>query len=456
VAERHSAKTSTFVVEIEEATGPGLEVTLGRGSRPRAKAVRDGLWLGADRGALFDSDDGRGRRLAVLVALPSSTFPGLQVETEIVGGFRAEEFVSLVGRVPGAELPIEAFLRVLARAGAEARWIDAREARAAARAARHVYRVRRGEGRILGGRAWRPAEGTTLEDLRFTTSHSGAEYRLDRVPPRFLRALEGLLDDDERILYWVARPGLGAAGLLDRLRGSRVDRRAAMLLLSDRQLLWLVDHAEPDRTLIDWGADVDLVPVEAIRDLTLELAGPLAVLRVATNGGRLTARLPAELGEEAEVMRRLLVRFVPDPQVRVPLRRYELAELPFDTEPASRFGQGDEARAALETLSRRHGDAVAFLFSPRRSGQRQTSACLVTHQRIILVDGDTEHVVDPATLGTVRLVLSPLVGRLILSVPGAEHRLTYPAPFDEAATGLVRRLRRLWANAPGGGAGVAR
>ena len=57
-----------ILVEVEEALGPGLdnERDLVRGGVLVRGARGGGLWLGADRGFLVESDDGHGRAFDAL------------------------------------------------------------------------------------------------------------------------------------------------------------------------------------------------------------------------------------------------------------------------------------------------------------------------------------------------------------------------------------------------------
>jgi hypothetical protein len=73
---------SRVIVEVDEPMGPGVEFELnigGIGSTARRGRVR-GPWLGLDRGHLVDTDDGLGRAVPVLIALPASTFVGCRIE----------------------------------------------------------------------------------------------------------------------------------------------------------------------------------------------------------------------------------------------------------------------------------------------------------------------------------------------------------------------------------------
>lgn len=433
--------TLLVTVEVEQALGPGIDFERGRnqdlvGIRARASAG----WLGFDRAALTNSDDGHGRSVPVLVALPASTFAGARLEVEVVGGWLLPTSLILVAGMPGGPVPIPQLSRVAAGAHDDATWVDAEQAKLEVRRAHNRHRERASHARILGGRAWQASGALPPELARFGTSHSIAEYRLGRLPARFLRALEGLLDDDERVLYWIERPMTRDIGVMQRLR--RLDRRAALLALTDRQLLWIVDHAQPDRYLSDWGADVELVPVERILAATCRLRGDVLEYTVSTPAGERIYKLPGELREELLVMADLVTRFTPGAARSLPRRLYPVGSIPFEAEAAARFSQETEARRLFEAAARR-GDVVAFLFSPRRPGQRLPAALVLRSTRIELDGGREALGIAVSDVVAITMTLSPLVGHI---AAGTRVGLTYPAPLADRGAAFVRLARRTLAN----------
>jgi hypothetical protein len=431
----------SVAVEVEQALGPGVDFERSRnrdlvGVRARASAG----WLGFDRAALAGSDDGHGRSVPVLVALPTSTFAGARLEVEVVGGWRLRTGVILVARVPGGPEPIPELSRAAAGVRDGGTWFDAEAADFEVRRARQRHRERASHERILGGRAWQANGKRRPELARFGTPHSIAEYNLRRLPARFLRALEGLLDDDERMLYWIERPMATDVGLMRRLRG--FDRRAAVLALTDRPLLWIVDHAQPDRYLSDWGADVELLPVERILATTCRLRGNVIEFAVSTLAGARIYLLPPELGEEVRAMGDLIARFTPAGAGSLPRRMYPVEPIAFDVQAAARFGQEAEALRLFESAAGR-GDVVAFLFSPRRSGQRSPTALILRSTEIELDGGRVDVGMRFTDIGAIRVTLSPLIGRI---AAGSDLEFTYPAPLADRAAAFVRLARRALAN----------
>jgi len=431
-----------LTVEIEEPLGPGVDVEfdLAAGRALARRARLRGPWLGLDRGSVVDTDDGHGRRLPALVGLPASTFAGCRVETQVCGALENESGPPIIlAAVPGGQLPTRPI--VLAVAGrASARWLDSTTAEARVGSARRLFRERRARERIVDGRAWWTDASATATVDRFSTPHSLAEYSLRRLPPRFQRGLDGLLDGDERVIYWVERPQLHDVGLVQRLRG-RLDRRAALLLLTDRQLLWMVDHTQPDVYLSDWGVDIEAVPVENVIAVEVTESDSEATLEVRTGRGRSAYSLPLELAPELRVAAGLLGRFLPAGS-EMPRRIYAIEGLDFDPDEPGRFDQ----RADADQLRARVDQPLGFLFSPRREGQRRPAAVALTRDAAHLL-GPRAHARLPlARVHAVRLVLSPLVGRLALVADEPPLELVFPATFARSAAALVRLARRLIAN----------
>ena len=432
------------VVEVEQALGPGVEFERDSGAGGAGVAGLVGrrarlgsVWFGFDRAALADSDDGHGRGVPVLVAVPGSTFAGARLEVELTGGWEASWGTLLVARLPGTALPPPALARVVGDIDIGARWLDRDAAARLALQARQRHRERQSHARISGGRAWYAIGALPPELARFATPHSAAEYSLARLPPRFLRGLAGLLDDDERLLYWIERPMVSDAGILRRLRG-RIDRRAALLALTDRQLLWIVDHARPDRYLSDWGVDVEVVPIERLLQVRCSEGDDVVELTIVTPAGTRVHALPSELREEVRVMRDLAMRFTPPGAGDLPRRRYSMEPVPFTTEAAARFGQEPEARALHQTATR-DGEVLSMLFSPRRPGQRSPAALVLRPGAVELLGADQRRILTLAEVAVISLTLSPLAGRISLE-PGI--RVSYPAPLADRATAFVRLARR--------------
>ena len=433
------------LIEIDEPMGPGVDFEPnvdGIGSTARRARLR-GPWLGLDRGHLVDADDGSGREVPVLVAVPSSTFAGCRIEGELVGGLAAQGGSVLVARISGAVVPIEPFLRTAAgRVASEGSWMRTQAAARHAERARREYRERRAKERVVGGRAWLPDGSETPEQARFSTPHSLSEYSLARLPPRFVRGLEGLLDSDERILYWIDRPAVVDAGLVERVRLRR-DRRAALLLLTDRQVAWLVDHATPDRYLSDWGVDVISVPNEQLVDIEVTRPrGEPALVVVRTSRGATEVRLPGELSREAMVFRDLASGFASRSSA-LPRRRYDTERIEPDWAVLEPFGSEDDARQIAAGLN---GEVLGYLPSPRRPGQARTELLAVSNHSISVVSGaGPAREVSIDRVHGLEATFSTLRGR-IATIGDKGIAMTYPSTLGASAAPIIRLARRLLAN----------
>ncbi len=425
------------IVEVTEPLGPGLDFEPVEGGRHlmATRARSRGPWFGLDRAEVVDSDDGSGRGVRVLLGVPTSTFSGCRVRVTWTGGLVDDRGPILVGRVHGVPDPIPAAVRTVAGVR-DGSWIDAADATRIAAEGRRRYRTRRAAERIVGGRAWEPQLGT-IEDARFTTAHARSEYTLGGLPPRYLRGLRQLLDPDERVLYAIERPAINSLGFAERI-ARRADRRAALLVLTDRQIAWMVDHADPDRFLSDWGVDVELIPAECLTGVEVRVESRGVRMVLATGRGTTSIVLPAEYAAEARVAAGLAGRFAPPVDGRLPRRTHpvEAAE-PDWTRPAT-FGQEAEARSLFGRVP---AGAVATLYSPRRPGQRTPVLWSLAGDEVICVAAGDITRTALAEIHALRLVLSPLSGRLELVGPAGRH-LAYPAPFGEVAAALVRAIRR--------------
>lgn len=441
---RPGAGRTAILVEVEQPLGPGLDFERdAHGQLIARRARRGGPWFGVDRAALVESDEGSGRALPVLVAVPVSTHVGARIEASLVGGWREGARATLVAAVEGARVPARPILAAVARVGPGAVWIEADEAERIARAAQLRHRERRSHARIVGGRAWDAPAGAPIELARFTTPHSAAEYRLSRLPPRFVRGLQDLLDDEERLLYSIERPAILEAGLIDRIRG--LDRRAALLALTDRQLLWVVDHAQPDQYLSDWGVDVELIPVERLLGTEAGEADGQLELGVMTPAGERRHRLPAELRPEIEVLRALAARFAPVPGSSRPRRIYPLERIPFDEETAARFGQAREARELLADILA-DAEVLAVAYNPRRPGVAEPAALCVRRDAIELLERRGKVRVELADVAALSITLSPLIARVAVIGSGPRIEVSFPGPFGDRVAALLRLARRALAN----------
>lgn len=426
-------------LRVDDPGGPGLNLAWDARRGIVLSGVRPtGSWLGLDRASVDATDDGEGSGLPAVVAIPYSAPPGCWVRAELSGALIDGERTVIVACLRGHPLPVAALVEVAARVGPTARWAAVPEAERIMRRARERYRRQRARGRRTDRPAWLPlgiGTGPAID-----AGQSGAEQGLARVPPRFVRGLADLLDRDERILASVERhPDPDAWPLPWR----RHDQRAAVLVLTDRQLIWLVDHVPPGRQLIDWGVDVTLQPVEAIRGVD---ATP-AELVVHTQAGELSVRLASEERAELDGLVERLAAFIPVTTDGAVRRHYAVEPAALASDLLPLYGQADEARQRVDRLAASaERPLLAAFYAPRRERVRRAMAIGLTDEGILVDDERGCRQLSLRQLSSLRMVLSPLVGRVELVAADRSERFSYPHPLSAAAADFVRTVRRAWAN----------
>ncbi len=429
------------LVEVTEPLGPGLVVETVAGDAPLVVRARSAWsYPGLDRGFVVDSDDGTGRAVRALVALPASSWRGCHVDVRWEGLVRDARGAVLVGGIEGG--PRAEADAVRAVAGTTAAYLGSpREAARIALEGRRRFRERRAARRVVGGRAWElPDAG--LEAARFTTAHAMPSYSLRRLPPRYVRALERLLDPDERVLYAVERPFDAMARAWRRPAGA--DRRAAILVLTDRQVAWVVDHANPDRFLSDWGVDALCLPVERLLRASATVSGHRAAVRLETSAGHSEHPFPAELTEEVRLLADLAERFAPGARTLLPRRCYRDQPDGIEWGRMGAFGEAATIRELVATVS---AAPLAVLPSPARPGHRQARAWVLDADGVLSVGAGPVERLALADVHAVSLVLSTLEGRAEL-VGRQSLRLDVPAPYVDLAAAFARALRRRLASEP--------
>lgn len=430
------------LVEVSEPLGPGLDVEPGDGGVPvvvRARAA--GPYLGLDRGFVVDSDDGTGRAVRALVALPSSSWRGCRVRVRWDGVVHDARGVILIGGIEGGARARADAVRAVAGLP-DVELGSSREAVRLALEARRRFRERRAARRVVGGRAWE-LPTALLEAARFTTAHARPSYALSRLPPRYVLALERLLDPDERVLYAVERPFDSASSGWRRRAGG--DRRAAILVLTDRQVLWVVDHADPDRFLSDWGVDTVCIPVERLRHVSASLSDARAVVRLETDAEVSECRLAREMAEEARLFSELAARFTPAAGNALPRRVYADLGEEIAWNRMDAFGEAQSVRELAQSVS---AAPIAVLPSPARPGHRHTREWVLDARGVTVAGGTPARLVPFGAVHAVGLVLSPLEGRVEL-IGRQSLRLDVPAPYTDVAAAFARALRRRLASTPG-------
>jgi inorganic pyrophosphatase len=222
------------------------------------------------------------------------------------------------------------------------------------------------------GAAWKAKPGERPRDGSiYTEPHTWAERMVGSLPFRFQRYVEDELLDEERILFFVERPPFrppGARwGLLRRQRLSE-----GLLIITDRQVLFMEDALPPDITMVDWGYIARTTAVERIQGAELRAEPDRAVLHV---------RVQAESGSE-----HLSVPF--PPECKDPLAEVELLLRSFASPEGNAvrrlYAEGDGAKdmEVVEASSRvgnwvRVEGSEVVVHGPRGEA-RLNAACIST------------------------------------------------------------------------------
>jgi hypothetical protein len=219
------------------------------------------------------------------------------------------------------------------RASTQVRWLDKDAALALLWEGRERLLADRARRRApRHGAAWKAEPGERPRDgSAYAEAHTWAERMVGSLPFRFQRYVEDELLGEERILFFVERPPFrppGARwGVLRRQRLSE-----GLLIVTDRQLLFMEDALPPDITMVHWGYIARTTAVERIQG---------AELRAETDRAVLHVRVQAEFGSE-----HLSVPF--PPECKDPLAEVELLLRSFASPEGSAvrrlYAEGDGAK----------------------------------------------------------------------------------------------------------------
>jgi hypothetical protein len=340
--------------------------------------------VGEVRGA-WDADDNPFQAL-LFTALP--TLPGCIVRGRVEGalegrtveGARHALVLSAVGHgdafsghTPASQVLETAVALLGWRPSTQVRWLEKDAALALLWEGRQRLLADRARQRPARyGAAWKAQPGEHPRDSSvYTEPHTWAERMVGSLPFRFQRYVQDELLEEERILFFVERPPFrppGARwGVLRRQRLSE-----GLLIVTDRQLLFMEDALPPDITMVDWGYIARTTAVERIQGAELRAEPDRAVLHV---------RVQAESGSE-----HFSVPF--PPECKEPLAEVELLLQSFASPERSAVrrlyaeGDGTKDEEAVEASSRVgnwvrvQGSEVA-VHGPR-SEARLNAACIST------------------------------------------------------------------------------
>ncbi|MDE3074153.1 MAG: hypothetical protein KGJ86_01875 [Chloroflexota bacterium] len=171
-------------------------------------------------------------------------------------------------------------------------------------------------------RAWQALGGAGQRPAELSHTYSPAEYSLWRLPWRFQIYAPDLVVSDERVHYFVHRPE-SRGGLLKRTAFNE-----GLLLLTDRQVLFLQDAIPPGLAMARWGYLAKSIALERLQAVEVRRRRSQAQLAItsAGNAGEELTVIPfaAEATEQVELAAELLRPFLPGQQPRALLRLYQV------------------------------------------------------------------------------------------------------------------------------------
>jgi len=324
-----------------------------------------------ERGYMADAFGPDGAPIAALVPARVPTFPGCRIRVRPIGMSpstrrpgqlivavpMADSAFDRVAEVDDLPEPIQSAVRAELRCGA----LGSAETRAyLASVHETTLRLRAAARTGSGPAAWKTGGRTgAIPREGAIEPHTMAERAVPLLPIRFQEYIARELVHDERILMFIQRPAFAPAGTRLVLRRRRLPE--AILVLTDRQLMFMADALDPDSTLVHWGYVAQVTAVERIAGATIrEDAGAHALeVLVEAKGGTQVLAFPFLNDDAAALLSdavELLNRFVASPSMRKLRRLYEAQIPPSADTPA---WAAESARGAGSLWAEtRHGDKL--------------------------------------------------------------------------------------------------
>jgi hypothetical protein len=382
-------------------------------------------------------------RLPVILLSRLPTFAGCVVEARVLGGVKLESAMVIIATpaadpqpraVQGAtcegEPVVRAAVALAGTAEGPASVVEAGEAREyIAEWRREVRTAFARRAQVRAGAAWK----AVAPSREGGGPHTWAENLLFTLPQRFQNYVAELLFDDERILFYVERPPFRTAGRLGLLSGRK--EHEALLVLTDRMLLFMQDAIPPDITMVHWGYDANILAVEQLRSASIEPSGAyfqLAVSFESASGGHETLRFPFQESHREPVEELLpLIRSFGENAGLLPRRVYTGA-------PAW--------KNFLEPAAPVEEDG------PRMTAASDRGRVVLTHGTLTVEDGSRPPALIPISDVTSFSLLRALTGCRFTVHSGeggriVEHSLVFNYPQAPAFLDLTARLRHRLGNA---------
>jgi len=292
-----------------------------------------------ERGVVVDTMGADGGPLPAVVIVSIPTFPGCLLRARVIGALALpDEKVWVVG-VPEVDaskghvtslddLAEGERAAVVRLAGCDERGLaplSAEEAGRAIRQAREAFWKRRAQanGAARHGAAWKATAPGRVGERGEAEPHTWAEYLVPSLPARFQRYVEQMLLPDERILFFAERPEFAPSGRFALLRSQKL--RHGLLLITDRQVMTMLDSLPPDSTLVDWGYVAKATAVERISATWIERREGSTevnfVARARTGEERFALAFPGDCEDVLRGAVELVQGFI-EPEGRAPARVY--------------------------------------------------------------------------------------------------------------------------------------
>lgn len=271
--------------------------------------------------------------------------------------------------------------------------------------------------------------------------HTIAEYAVPRLPQRFQEYIARMLLPEERILLFIHRPA-AALTRRPRLLGG-IQLAEGILVVTDRQVLFMEDVLPPGATMVHWGFDATLFAIERLNRATVVENRRIATLAVTVGGAygeeSLRFDFPVVFRPALQEAAGMLNPFSGRPPTRALRRVYPASEEKHDNAPAW-AGELLDARpiAWAEAATRGRGVGGRVTLSPERLVIRPEGQPLVS--------------IDTAAITSIRLTISLLGCSFSVVAPqnGAlqKQRIKFEYPQEHQFAAVTATLRSILGNPP--------
>ena len=436
------ANVTTLQVVTEEPAGSYnryLHDTRRNALRLTEVATREGS-RPFERGAMLNTAGADGAPVQVLNLVSIPTFPGCLVEARLLGIASSTDEPAVAITAAAAdqrwdgvrdigELDTSLREELEAEITGFSGWMPATETRHLIRMATERFWVEkaRAESAARHGAAWKitgPAPGAA--ERGEAEPHSWAEHLIPSLPARFQRYVEQMLLPEERILFFAERPEFAPSGRITFFRSQKL--RHGLFIITDRQVMIMLDSLPPDSTMVDWGYLAKATAVERITSAWVERRDSTAevTLSACALGGeeRFTLAFPGgqeeALGDAVDLLRGFV-----EPGEAAPARAY--VDDPGLPEPELPFGElAARYPYLLDVTGGEPVLAAAASRGPEGRGLGPAVAVTAAEVRVFTGSSSTRRPVEVRRIpivevSSVELLQSLIRSRFDIFVPGDEE-----------------------------------